>query len=432
MKKLLHIAAHLGGGAGKAISGLIKNIDGYENTVLLLEKPEDEKYCNVCKSVGADVIIAPTLDKITQKANESDVVILNWWAHPLTVDLLSELDSIKTRLVIWSHINGLQYPVFTSEFLCGFDRVMFTSPCSIKNKNFTAEQRERLSEKCSYVYGTGDFKPADYPHRSDYRSGDTFRIGYIGTLDYAKLNPDFPEICHGIRHRISNAEFILCGKYTPEFENAFFSKYTELRNYVSFTGFVSNPEMLLPAFDVFCYPLARDNYATTENALLEAMAAGLPVIVLNNPAESEIVENGITGIVADDAESLAERTAELCKNEEYRKQLGTTARNAVIHKYDASVNAYSFVDTIESVLDIEKKTHDLGFITGIDIWNRFLYFCGDDKQIIIDLMNGKKAKLPEIYYSESKSSPVQYLKYFDDNKIKMLAERISRNARMEE
>ena len=46
MKKVLHITAHLGGGAGKAISGVLKYLNQYENTVLLLDEPTETNAFN--------------------------------------------------------------------------------------------------------------------------------------------------------------------------------------------------------------------------------------------------------------------------------------------------------------------------------------------------------------------------------------------------
>ena len=93
-----------------------------------------------------------------------------------------------------------------------------------------------------------------------------------------------------------------------------------------FEGFTDNIESVLAKTDIFAYPLTEKNYATTENALLEAMAAGLPVVVLNNPAERSIVENGVTGIVADSEYEFAESVSGLIKSESKREYLGRNAR----------------------------------------------------------------------------------------------------------
>ena len=423
MKKLLHIAAHLGGGAGKAISGLIKNLDGgYENTIVLLEKPANEMYCDICRNAGAEVMIEPSAVQLLQLVNKSDAVIFNWWAHPLTVDLLGKLDDTGSRLMIWSHINGLQYPVLTPEFLCEFDAVMLTSPCSLKNQQFSEKQMTDIKSKTSFVYGIGDFHPDKMPLKTDYATGEKVRIGYVGTLDFAKLNPESPKICYCIKQRVPNVEFVLCGGYTEEFEHKLFSEYPELKECIKLMGFVSDPEKLLPTFDIFLYPLASENYATTENALLEAMSAGLPVIVLDNPAEREIVDNEITGIVASNIEILIQKTIELCEKTEKRIRLGTSARNAVIEKYDAKANAQRFNEAAEKVLGIEKKQHDFQTIIGNDIWEKFLYFCGNDADKIKHIMQGKMVSLPDIYYSDSKSSPRHYLKYYNDLRFTIVVE----------
>lgn len=391
----------------------------------MLEAPQDVKYCKECEASGAEVIIAPRFDEIITLVENADIVIFNWWAHPLSVDLLRNLSNVETRFIIWSHINGLRYPVLTAEFLDLFDEILLTSPCSVKNERFTEKQRRKLLLKTEFVYGIGDFNPKLLPYKDNYKIGITVRIGYVGTLDFAKLNISFPKICYEIKHQIPGAEFILCGKYSESFKNKYFAEFPTLKKCTEFTGFVGEPEKLLPTLDVFCYPLAENNYATTENALLEAMAAALPVIVLDNPAEREIVENGITGIVAESPNDFIDKTVELCKDETIRKRLGSAARTAIIKKYDVQVNADNFLKAVKSTLKTEKKLHNFKSLIGNDVWENFLYLCGKDKDKILRVINDEKIRLPDIFYSNSKGSPRHYYQYFNDKTLANLNERIS-------
>ena len=65
-------------------------------------------------------------------------------------------------------------------------------------------------------------------------------------------------------------------------------------------------------------------------------------------------------------------------------------------------------------MGIKKHRRDFKAVIGNDIWENFLYFSGQEKENILRIQKGEKAKLPEIFYSESKSSPRQYSNYFND------------------
>jgi len=68
------------------------------------------------------------------------------------------------------------------------------------------------------------------------------------------------------------------------------------------------------------------------NALLEAMAAGLAVVVTDaSPGPLEVVEDGVNGLVvpSDDAQALAVALERLAANSALREQYGAMARQTL-------------------------------------------------------------------------------------------------------
>lgn len=98
---------------------------------------------------------------------------------------------------------------------------------------------------------------------------------------------------------------------------------------VELRGYVEDIGAELSRFDAFAYPLNPRHYGTTENALLEAMAAGLPVVAFNQCAEKYLVEHMETGLLADSTEMFAEHLRYLYENPEERIRLGRNAREWV-------------------------------------------------------------------------------------------------------
>ena len=94
-------------------------------------------------------------------------------------------------------------------------------------------------------------------------------------------------------------------------------------------GFRSDPERFLAKAAVFVLP---SRFEGMPNALLEAMAAGLAVIVTDaSPGPLEVVEPGVSGVVvpSDDPVALAEAMQELAADPERCRQMGAAARQRI-------------------------------------------------------------------------------------------------------
>jgi glycosyltransferase involved in cell wall biosynthesis len=93
---------------------------------------------------------------------------------------------------------------------------------------------------------------------------------------------------------------------------------------VVFAGAHADVAGLLPALDVFALPSRTEGLSI---ALLEACAAGLPIVATAVGGNPEIIKDGLTGLLvgSDDAESLRSAVHEMLANGPMRERLGAAA-----------------------------------------------------------------------------------------------------------
>jgi L-malate glycosyltransferase len=121
------------------------------------------------------------------------------------------------------------------------------------------------------------------------------------------------------------------------------SKVKELRinNSVNFVGYSHEVNRWLRSADIFVMPSHYEGFSV---ALLEAMAAGLPVIATAVGGNPEIVLNGCTGILVppNDPSSLAAAILDLHHHSDNRRKMGTAGRDRVSSEFsmDRMVSQY--------------------------------------------------------------------------------------------
>jgi glycosyltransferase involved in cell wall biosynthesis len=101
---------------------------------------------------------------------------------------------------------------------------------------------------------------------------------------------------------------------------------------ISFLGLRSDIPALLAASDVGILCSHQEGFA---NAILEGMAAGLPMIVTNVGGNPEAVIDGVTGLVvpSSDPKRLAEAIVQLAENPAKRIAFGSAGRQRVIELF---------------------------------------------------------------------------------------------------
>ena len=94
-----------------------------------------------------------------------------------------------------------------------------------------------------------------------------------------------------------------------------------------FTGYLIGDDLAdaFAAADVFVFPGPEETFG---QVVLEAMASGLPAIVVNRGGPSTIVQDGCTGFICDvdDCAAFAGRTRHLRDDPELRRRMGLEAR----------------------------------------------------------------------------------------------------------
>lgn len=122
-----------------------------------------------------------------------------------------------------------------------------------------------------------------------------------------------------------------------------------LENVVRLTGFVPDDE--LPAYyaasDVYLHTARLESFGLS---VLEASAAGLPVVSVNEGGPREIIAHGESGLLVEPtAEALAGSVVALLNDEPRRAAMGAAAARRVRARYDWAVGAREFLDVVGSL-----------------------------------------------------------------------------------
>lgn len=162
--------------------------------------------------------------------------------------------------------------------------------------------------------------------RKRSRADQTFSVGYVGRLSPEKSVRRLADVARAL-------EQAGIGDFRIEFagggaEREWLGKHVAR---AQFHG-VLQGEALAEAvanFDVFVFPSETDTYG---NAVQEAMASGVPCLVMNSGGPASIVTDGVTGRVCRSTREMAAGVVELARRPELRRRLGAAARRAAEHR----------------------------------------------------------------------------------------------------
>ena len=417
-KKILHITAHLGGGVGKAILGVAAHQDEqFETQIVMLEKPEKVGAIQKAEKDGIKIHICPCRKSTKKLMEEADIVVINWWNHPLMSGFLWEMPVVSTRLVIWVHVNGCTYPYLPFDFLNSFDYIFFTTKFSYENNMWNKEQLEIIRNKSAVILGNGNFRPEQMNPKAEYDNKGMIRVGYVGTLNYSKINRGYVKFCEEAVRQSENLKFVMAGDIDPVFASDVGKSFVKEK--FEFLGYVENVEDLYLSFDMLGYILNEENFGTTENVILEAMAYGIPVIAYDGGVERAIIDDQINGFLVHSPKEFADCVKGLAEDVKMKKQIGQAGRKKVCSEFSCTKNIRLLLGCYKKICMTGKKYHDLKTVIGEGPLEWFLHFTGKDRMIFEEYLLKQTKETREhlclckpIYRGERKSSIKHFLKYF--------------------
>ncbi|HSE10903.1 MAG TPA: glycosyltransferase family 4 protein [Nocardioidaceae bacterium] len=160
-------------------------------------------------------------------------------------------------------------------------------------------------------------------------------VGTVGRLVAQKCPLDFVRMCSLVHAQRPDARFVMVGDATLEtgdLEDLTRREAERLGVPVIFTGYRKDAPRVAAAFDVYVVPSL---YEGLGRAVTEAMAAARPVVATAVNGVPDLVEPGVTGLLAapQDPEGLASAVMWMLDHPVEARQMGLQARQRVLSHF---------------------------------------------------------------------------------------------------
>ncbi len=164
-----------------------------------------------------------------------------------------------------------------------------------------------------------------------FHDGDVV-LGSNGRLSDEKGFDFMIRAMPAILARHPNARLVIAGAGPAEAELRTLIGELNLDGRVAVLGFRRDIPELLAAFDVFVHSSLREGLSIS---LIEAMAAGLPIVASRIWGNMEMIESGVNGLLAppSDAPAIAEAVCSLLDDPARARRLAATARRDALRRF---------------------------------------------------------------------------------------------------
>ncbi|MBN2200416.1 glycosyltransferase [bacterium] len=172
-------------------------------------------------------------------------------------------------------------------------------------------------------------------------------VGMVGRLHPQKGQTYLIQAAPRIIHREPRVRFVLIGDGESRQELEAQVRNAGLEKRFLFLGFRQDVHKILHAIDIFTLPSL---YEGLPNVILEAMAAGKPVVATSVDGTKELIEHGKTGLLIPpgNPDRLAEAIIKLIQKREWAARMGREARKNIGKNYSIENQIRAFEELYEN------------------------------------------------------------------------------------
>ena len=261
--------------------------------------------------------------------------------------------------------SGMKRKVFklVEKLTCAFSKTVRSA--SPMNMEFSINEKLCKREKISVIgiggtVGVEIEKCENFNHaeaREKWRAHygidkESFLYGFVGRINVDKGLNELITAFKSVSQSIENASLVLIGdvdEINPiDKENFEFAQNAEN---IILTGNVPSEQIYehMAMFDVLVHPSYREGFG---KVLQEAMGMKIPVITTNIPGPSEVIENNVSGILANvkDATDLADKMLLLYNDCDLRASFANEGYKRAKQYFDRPIMLKNILDDVDAIV----------------------------------------------------------------------------------
>ena len=174
----------------------------------------------------------------------------------------------------------------------------------------------------------------------------------IGRMEQLKHFDELLEVAASLREKHCNFQLILiCGGAEESYLKQL-SQQLRLEDYVRITGEIPNANRWLKGFDIFCMPSVSEGLP---NVVMEAAAAGLPIVTWQLPFYEELLTPSETALMAapGDRAGFEQAVLKLINDQSLREELGAAAQAQITEKFSLDRYIQNMTRVYEMMLQFD-------------------------------------------------------------------------------